>query len=166
MIDLKYVAFYPIFEIFLSSQQLLKFTTYTFTIPSIAVMSSIFSHQLEFTGHIGSTTYVGRKRPQIHMPSYVRGIKKRDRLRARSRALSEATAPSSKSVHHRNDGIDSEDEEVEGEVLNEVIMAIDMRGKDTIGSAYFVTAQETLYVLADVRYGSIDIIEKRMFLRD
>ena len=129
-------------------------------------MSSISSQQQEFTSRTRSAAYVGRKKTQFHIPSHARGIKKQDTFRARSRALSEAAAHSSKSVDHRNDAIASEDEEVEREVSNEVIMAIDMRNRDTIGSAYFVTAQETLYVLADIRYGGIDTIDKRMSFRN
>ena len=56
-----------------------------------------------------------------------------------------------------------EEEEVDGtEVANEIIMAIDMRNRDTIGCAYFTMVEETLYVLNDIKYGGIEIVEKRM----
>ena len=43
--------------------------------------------------------------------------------------------------------------------LNEVIMALDMRSRDTVGCCYYVARQETLYLTSDIKYGGIDCID-------
>ncbi|KAI4142752.1 MAG: hypothetical protein LQ340_007241 [Diploschistes diacapsis] len=49
----------------------------------------------------------------------------------------------------------------EEDSLSEVIMAIDMRDRDTIGCSYYVARVEKLYMLSDVRFGGLDIIDTR-----
>ena len=56
-----------------------------------------------------------------------------------------------------------EEHEEEDDSLNEVMMAIDMRNRDTIGCAYYVARNETLYMLSDVKYGGLEIIENCKF---
>lgn len=43
--------------------------------------------------------------------------------------------------------------------MNEVIMAIDMRGSGTIGCAYYVAREETLFLMQDIKSGDMDLIE-------
>ena len=55
------------------------------------------------------------------------------------------------------------DELEEDDSLNEVMMAIDMRDRDTIGCSYYAAREEKLYVLSDIKYGGLDIIDTRKF---
>lgn len=43
--------------------------------------------------------------------------------------------------------------------MNEIIMAIDMKKNGNIGCAYYITAQETLYLLEDVAMAGIELVE-------
>lgn len=43
--------------------------------------------------------------------------------------------------------------------MNEVIMAVDLRDRGTVGCAYYVAREEKLYLMEDVRFGGIEIIE-------
>ena len=52
-----------------------------------------------------------------------------------------------------------QDELEEDDSLNEVMMAIDMRNRDTIGCCYYVAREEKLYMLSDVKFGGLDIID-------
>lgn len=45
------------------------------------------------------------------------------------------------------------------ESLNEVIMAVDMRGRGDIGCAYYVARDETLYFMEDVKAGGAEIVD-------
>lgn len=49
------------------------------------------------------------------------------------------------------------------EDLDQVVMAIDRQQKGTIGCAYYVAREETLYCLQDVTIGSLEAIETREF---
>lgn len=48
------------------------------------------------------------------------------------------------------------------EELDQVIMAIDMKERETVGCCYYVAQEEKLYLLEDVRSGGIEIIETCM----
>ena len=49
--------------------------------------------------------------------------------------------------------------------LDQVIMAIDMKERETVGCCYYVAQEEKLYLLEDVRSGGMEIIETcRVFL--
>ena len=52
-----------------------------------------------------------------------------------------------------------QDELEDDDALSEVMMAIDMRNRDTVGCAYYVAREETLYMLNDVKFGSLDIVD-------
>lgn len=43
--------------------------------------------------------------------------------------------------------------------LDQVIMAVDMRDKGTVGCCYYVAREEKLYMMDDVTYGGIDVID-------
>lgn len=43
--------------------------------------------------------------------------------------------------------------------LNEIIMAVEMRERGTIGCAYYVAREETLYLVEDIKMASIDIVD-------
>ncbi|KAL8859369.1 MAG: hypothetical protein Q9178_004047 [Gyalolechia marmorata] len=50
-------------------------------------------------------------------------------------------------------------EREEDDALNEVIMAVDLRDRGTVGCAYYIAREEKLYMMQDVSSGGIDIIE-------
>lgn len=52
------------------------------------------------------------------------------------------------------DDLDEEDDS-----LTEVMMAIDMRNRDTIGCAYYVASEEILYMMSDIKYGGLEVIQ-------
>ncbi|GAB7348558.1 hypothetical protein MBLNU459_g6949t1 [Dothideomycetes sp. NU459] len=61
---------------------------------------------------------------------------------------------------------DIEEEDIDhDDSLNEIIMAVDMRDRGTVGCAYYVAAEEKLYFMEDVQLGGADIIESlRLFI--
>jgi DNA mismatch repair protein MSH5 len=52
------------------------------------------------------------------------------------------------------------DEEV-ADHLNEVIMAIDLRERGTVGCCYYVAMEERLYLMEDVKYGGLEVVQAR-----
>lgn len=45
--------------------------------------------------------------------------------------------------------------------LNEVVMAVDLQHRDTVGCCYYVARDEKLYFMEDVHYGGADVIDAR-----
>ncbi len=45
--------------------------------------------------------------------------------------------------------------------LNEVIMAIDLRERGTVGCCYYVAMEEKLYLMEDVKHGGLEIVQAR-----
>lgn len=43
--------------------------------------------------------------------------------------------------------------------LNEIIMAVEMRERGTVGCAYYVAREEKLYLIEDIKMGNLDIID-------
>ena len=62
--------------------------------------------------------------------------------------------------------IEQQQELSEGEedFLDEVIMALDLRDRGTIGCAYYLARQEKLYVMGDIKAGSMETIDARQFI--
>lgn len=46
-----------------------------------------------------------------------------------------------------------------GDVVSEVIMAIEMKDNNTVGCAYYVTLEETLYLQEDIPMAGMEIVE-------
>lgn len=61
------------------------------------------------------------------------------------------------SVAVAENDIDIQDRE-ESDSLDEVIMAIDLRDKETVGCCYYVAREEKLYLMEDVKHGGIEVI--------
>lgn len=57
------------------------------------------------------------------------------------------------------EGDDDINEREEADLLNEVVMAIDMRDRGTIGCCYYVAREERLALLSDVQYGGLEVID-------
>lgn len=51
----------------------------------------------------------------------------------------------------------------EDDDLEQVVMAIDIKESGTVGCSYYVAAEETLYILADVQHGGLEILETRKY---
>lgn len=51
-------------------------------------------------------------------------------------------------------------QEPELDMVDEVIMAIDLREKSTIGCAYFSTTDATLYIAEDIPMAKLDVAEQ------
>lgn len=56
----------------------------------------------------------------------------------------------------------SDDFDREFNGLDEVIMAVNLTDRGTVGCAYYVARSEKLYFMEDVKLGSADTIESRM----
>jgi DNA mismatch repair protein MSH5 len=63
------------------------------------------------------------------------------------------------------EGDDQLQDQSYGEELEQVIMAIDMKERETVGCCYYVAQEEKLYLLEDVRSGGMEIIETRRAFR-
>ena len=57
------------------------------------------------------------------------------------------------------------DDGASDETLDEIIMAVDMKPRGTVGCAYYVAAQEKLYFMEDIELGGPDVIEARKLLK-
>lgn len=53
-------------------------------------------------------------------------------------------------------------EREEDDSMNEVVMAVDLRDRGTVGCAYYVAREQKLYMTEDVRLGGIEVISMCM----
>ena len=51
------------------------------------------------------------------------------------------------------------DEHEDADLLNEVIMAVDIRDRGTVGCCYYVAKDEKLSLLPDIRGGGLEVID-------
>jgi hypothetical protein len=58
---------------------------------------------------------------------------------------------------------DNFDDDARDESLDEIVMAVDMKPRGTVGCAYYVAAQEKLNFMEDIELGGPDVIEAREF---
>ena len=80
--------------------------------------------------------------------------------RAQSAALSNrdaSTAPSSPGTEPENDAAINEREE--SDALNEIIMAVDVKGRGNVGCSYYVAREEKLYFMEDVKLGGLEVVD-------
>jgi DNA mismatch repair protein MSH5 len=47
--------------------------------------------------------------------------------------------------------------------LNEVIMAVDFQGHNTVGCCYYVARDEKIYFMEDVKLGGFDVVDTCTF---
>lgn len=52
------------------------------------------------------------------------------------------------------------------DALDEVVMAVDWKGKGPIGCCYYVAREETLYFMGEVQLGGTEIIDQRAQLME
>ena len=67
----------------------------------------------------------------------------------------DAARSPSQSAYAHDDEVDDLDH------LNEVIMAVEMRERDTVGCAYYRAQNEKLCFMEDAKMGNIDIVDQR-----
>ena len=53
----------------------------------------------------------------------------------------------------------------DNDALNEIVMALDLRNRDTVGCSYYVTREEKIYLMGDVKFGGVEIIERRTWIQ-
>ena len=70
------------------------------------------------------------------------------------------------SISVPRDAIEEEDAEgiEEDESMLERIMAVDMRDRGSIGCCYYIAANETLYLLEDIKSGGLETIDLREYM--
>jgi len=56
---------------------------------------------------------------------------------------------------------DAEESLARDDSLNEIVMAINVQSRGTVGCAYYVAQEERLYFMEDVTLGGADIVEAR-----
>lgn len=57
-----------------------------------------------------------------------------------------------------------EDHEDHAENLSEVVMAVNLTERGTVGCAYYVAREEKLYFLEDVKLGGPNIVDQRAYI--
>ncbi len=55
-------------------------------------------------------------------------------------------------------------EREDNDSLNEIVMAVDLRDRGTVGCCYYIARQEKLYMIEDVKSGGIEVIDTREIL--
>jgi DNA mismatch repair protein MSH5 len=48
--------------------------------------------------------------------------------------------------------------------LNEVVMAVDLKERGTVGCCYYVAREEKLYFMEDIQLGGLDVVDARMIM--
>ncbi|KAK7535827.1 muts domain V-domain-containing protein [Phyllosticta citribraziliensis] len=54
---------------------------------------------------------------------------------------------------------EANDDDAELDALSEIVMAVDLREKGTVGCSYYVAREEKLYFMEDARLGGVDIVD-------
>lgn len=60
---------------------------------------------------------------------------------------------------HQSGDLDPETEDVNDDTLSEVIMAVDMTPRRTVGCCYYVAREEQLHFMEDIQIGDIDVVD-------
>ena len=76
-----------------------------------------------------------------------------------SRATSYGASASIAVVQNAADIQDRE----ENDSLDEVIMAVDLRDRGTVGCCYYVAREEKLYLMEDVKHGGLEVVDSCIF---
>ena len=86
-------------------------------------------------------------------------VPQRQRGNAVTQSASEASGPLPEiNVVSRQNTVDNEDEP--DVPINEVVMALDMRERGTIGCCYYVAAKEALYLMADIKSTGLEVVDQ------
>ena len=52
-----------------------------------------------------------------------------------------------------------DNEDAGDDTLNEVIMAVDLSPRGTVGCCYYVARDEKLYFMEDIEFGDVDVVD-------
>ncbi|KAL8652401.1 MAG: hypothetical protein Q9210_002702, partial [Variospora velana] len=121
----------------------------------------------------GEQSSVTRSSPTLRAPTKRRTrwpSASQETLRTTSRRESSAPLPSHLSYSYPGAGKQRRpetaperdgdiDEREDDDSLHEVIMAVDLRDRGTIGCAYYVAREEKIYMMEDIRFGGTQYIE-------
>ena len=58
------------------------------------------------------------------------------------------------------------EEEADHERLDEIVMAIEMKDRGTIGCCYYVAAREAMFLMSDAKSAGLDIVDQRRCLEE
>lgn len=50
-------------------------------------------------------------------------------------------------------------EREDSDALNEIIMAVEMKERSSVGCAYYVAREETLFLMEDIKMAGLDIVD-------
>jgi DNA mismatch repair protein MSH5 len=64
--------------------------------------------------------------------------------------------PTEFASHDGDDALDGDDD-----TLGEVIMAVDLTPRETVGCCYYVARDEKLYFMEDIQCGDVDVVDTR-----
>jgi DNA mismatch repair protein MSH5 len=53
----------------------------------------------------------------------------------------------------------SRDDDADADALDEIVMAVDMRERGTVGCAYYLAREGKLYFMEDVKLGGVETVE-------
>ena len=56
-------------------------------------------------------------------------------------------------------------EREDNDFLNEIVMAVDLRDRGTVGCCYYIAREEKLCMIEDVKSGGIEVIDSRKYHR-
>jgi len=71
-----------------------------------------------------------------------------------------STSPTSDALP-KNNGVDGGPDG--NDALNEVIMAVDLHERNTVGCCYYVARDEKLYFMEDAKLGGVDVVDACTF---
>lgn len=119
------------------------------------IFSSPLAHSRQELNRALSSVQSLTSRSSLHsspsLPSYPQARTGRISLASRSEALSTPVRHEEYSLDHSEDS--------EPDVLNEIIVAIDMKENGTVGCAYYVAVDEALFLLQDIPFAGIELVE-------
>ncbi|KAL8832534.1 MAG: hypothetical protein Q9191_000216 [Dirinaria sp. TL-2023a] len=70
-----------------------------------------------------------------------------------------STSSATPDIEHARDREVEGQEQVENELVDQIVMAVDMRDKETMGCCYYLAARETIFLMADIKSAGLDIVE-------
>lgn len=92
--------------------------------------------------HSASTTHAGLSRPRVQI--------------YRGPFLDDTSTETPSEVNQQADEND--------DLLNEVIMAVDLTSRGTVGCCYYVAREEKLYFMEDMQFGNADVVDSCKYL--
>ena len=108
---------------------------------------------------VGATQQRPRKRVSLHPPT------SRESSTASPRGVPSTTSSSHGSPLAPGEAGPAAEEDAvidqreENDAVTEVVMALDMRERGTVGCCYYVAREEKLYFMEDVKFGGVDVID-------